>query len=770
MKKIILVLLFALYANICALSGNITRTYTISFQPDDFSFTYDADGTLRITSSRLCGFPESNEPGLPVFSHEITLDGQYSYVSSKIRYGKRLIKSNVTVAQSPVPMITDGDAEAPVAAAITYPEKIYPDSNLSYITRSIWSDLSVFRFLVCPFIYDAGKKNLYFIESFSIDLTLSQDDVKSVRNRFGKIPSKLRKIHGQTAENGVDDNNGSSIDNNGADANVEYVIITADSLRQAFEPLMNWKRAKGLKSKIISVEEIYSAYPGSRNSLKLKNCLYDLYLNKGLVYVLLGGDDTIVPVQGCYCEVLKDPEDNTYYTDNSIPADNFYACFDGDFNWDGNGNGIYGELDDNINFTQYIYVTRVPIRTYTDVSAFISKLLKYEQDPDWSNRMLMCGNKLWRYIKNSTQSDAEAKGDNLYTNYIRPYWSGERFRFYDTATDFAGGDSYDLTNLNLAAQLSNGYDFVEMITHGGQTTWSMEKGGSYSSSYGRRQTNIRASIVTTTACHTNAFDTSNYPGRTDPCLSESLIRNPASGVIAYLGSSRYGWGSSGSDRNGGSAGLEYSLGYESTFYRLLFDKSYDNMNYGILVSAAKDVCIGYSDPYHAYRWLQFSLNPIGDPEMSIYIEQPGIFDNIIFNQTSESLTVKTGVEGCNICVMSAPDYGDSYHKLYDDIDGVSINQFPLPYCLCITKPGYIPVMYYLSYESESDKWIIQNQRLSGKNTYTLDNVEMGSGITEKLPAGEVEVNSGVTEINAESVILRPGFSVKKGAELKIKNR
>ncbi len=762
-----LILLLSMAVNVWG--GNVTRKYNVSFQQDDFSFTYDANGHLHITSATHYVYPEANEPGLPVIPYDITFDGQYSYISSNFKYETKLIMSNVIVQQSPIPVISDGNTEKLQTNDITYPDRVFPSSNFIYSTQSRWSDFSVFRFLVCPFIYDASKKNLYIIESLIIDVTASQDSPMLGKTKFGGIPSKIRKLYGQNVENTLNYiTTQSSVDNNSADADIEYVIITTDSLRHAFEPLLNWKRTKGLKSKIISVEEIYSTYPGLTNSHRLKNCLYDLYTNKGLIYVLLGGDDKIVPVQGCYCKVFK--EKDSYYIDKSIPSDIFYSCFDGDFEWDGNGNGIYGEVDDNINFTQYIYVTRVPIRNSTDISSYISKLLSYEQNPDWSNRMLMCGTKLWRLIKNSTQSDAEAKGNNLYTNYIKPFWSGKRIRFYDTATDFTDGENYNLTNLNLTNQLSNGYDFVDMMTHGGQTTWSMEEGSSYSSYHGKAQTNIRSTIVTTMACHTNAFDTSSYPGSSDPCLSESLIRNPLSGVIAYLGSSRYGWGYGGDDKIGGSPQLGPSLQYESYFYRYLLNKDIENLNYGMLVSLAKNSCVANCNTYNAFRWLQLGLNPIGDPEMSIYIEQPKKFTNIEFKQTSNELTIKTGVDRCNICVSSASDYGETYHKLYGLTDQITIHQFPLSYCVCITKSGYVPSTYYLSYESGSDKWIIQNQKLSGANTYTFDNVEIGSNITKALPEGHVEVQSGITEINAKTVTLRPGFSVNKGAELKINNK
>lgn len=80
-------------------------------------------------------------------------------------------------------------------------------------------------------------------------------------------------------------------------------------------------------------------------------------------YVLLGGDDTIVPKASCYVSAGG-------YTENEMPTDLFFACFGGNFDWDGNKNGIYGETTDGIDMSPSIYVTRIPIRTSTDVVAF----------------------------------------------------------------------------------------------------------------------------------------------------------------------------------------------------------------------------------------------------------------------------------------------------------------------------------------------------------------------------------------------------------------
>ena len=84
-----LILLLSMAVNVWG--GNVTRKYNVSFQRDDFSFTYDANGHLHITSATHYVYPEANEPGLPVIPYDITFDGQYSYISSNFKYETKLI-------------------------------------------------------------------------------------------------------------------------------------------------------------------------------------------------------------------------------------------------------------------------------------------------------------------------------------------------------------------------------------------------------------------------------------------------------------------------------------------------------------------------------------------------------------------------------------------------------------------------------------------------------------------------------------------------------
>lgn len=683
--------------------GYSAELITLTFSENDYSFSYNEKGQLEISSSLTVSYPSANVPALPTLTAEIAVNSCEKYVSSTPTFTKRLIKTNVEVAQSPKPVTTNNLSSQEDNLIITYPSNAsYPASNCKYITTSTWGDISVLHFITSPFIYDARTKNLFFIDSISLNVSTSSNTSRSETEEelllkpadsaflktIVKNPTIVDEI--SISRNSIPTQSTKRID---------YLIVTSEELKDDFEPLKKWKNLKGLYADIVTIEEVYETFPDFSPQLALKKYLYEMFAHNCLKYVLLGGDETIIPVQECVCEVNEETD--------TIPSDLYYACFYGDFEWDGNGNGIYGEANDekrgfegdNIDFSQSIYVTRVPVNTTAHVDAFVTKLLSYEGCPTkksstdnsgttlvfwdkpnvkWNNEMLLAGVQL--YTNYADKSDAEACGDRIIQNAINfkdSEWTGNVLKFYDTYTDFEGGSKYNVTNQNLTDQISRGYAFIGINAHGYEEYWVIE-GDIYSTTNAMNQTNCAFTNLTTQACLTNAFDFHK------PSLSERFIQNPNSGIVSYLGCSRSGWLINIEDQIGPSEQ------YESIFYKNLFAPYIDRKNYGFIVAASKAAMIALCDTNNAYRYLQFGLNPIGDPEMPIYTSNPKQFENIKIEWKGDQLDVLTGVSNCRICVMSSIDDGNSYYKTWDYTSGIRADNVPEKFYICITCPGYIP--------------------------------------------------------------------------------
>ena len=386
---------------------------------------------------------------------------------------------------------------------------------------------------------------------------------------------------------------------------VEYLLIGDSSTFDEFQPLLDWKTKKGVPAEAVDVSWIYANYTGADNQERIKACIKDYVETRGTVWVALAGDNTIVPDRNTYGSVNGGDT-----TDSTLPTDLYYAGLD-DMDWNDDGDGLAAEVnDDTIDMAPDVYVGRLPIRTEAQATAIVNKTLEYEKNQPasgFSEKMVLSGDQLW------SAGDAEGKSEVMYTGWIDPHWDPVRDRFYDTNTDFAGGASYDVNVVHIDEVLVGGYNLFHMATHGGSTVWGMETGGNYSSTNALNVANTgKYTNIVTIACTTNAFDLA------DPCLSEGFIRNPNGGAVSYSGSSRYGWGYSGTTSHGSS------FRYNRMFYEFLFtgDPAGHPQQVGAVHTRMKEYWIGSCSYYGSMRWCQFTVNLMGDPELTLYTCDP----------------------------------------------------------------------------------------------------------------------------------------------------
>ena len=723
------------------------KTINLKFEISDFNMDYNAAGALEIsTYKHIASYGDNvNEPGLPLISVNVLVRDNQSYKGLEVNSATTTINENVDVAPNPIVVPTDYCSDnLPIREPPQYEKKTYPMSCACYVGTSVMDGYTILNFLVSPFEYDAEEKSLYFHEEITLGILLGESLERTITShRKGYNMHEIVRSLVVNPDDMEEVRQTRSI--TATDTIEKYIIITSSTLAPAFQALAQWKRTKGYDTEIITIEDVMANYAGATTQLKIKSCLYDQYLNHNLKYALLGGDDSVVPVQGCYAKAGNDSIFN-------MPTDLFFSCFNGNFIWDADGDGVYGETTDSINMAPSIFLTRLPVRSSTDVEAIVSKLLTYERMPTangWNNNILMAGCKLDGFYPDSTKSDAEAQGDEMYKSYIQPYWPGTRYKFYDTYTDFPGGATYELNYLHLLEQLQRGYTFFDMATHGNSSFWYTESGPFFNAS-AQILNNTGFTVITTIACSTNAFDDAYAP-----CLSEAFIRNANSGVIAYLGCSRKGWGTIGNV-------LGASWRYEGIFYQNLFSSEYQNNHFGAIAASAKVARINYSRSNNPNRWVQFGLNPIGDPEMPIYTTTPMEFTNSQVTFGTDSIRVSTGVEGCTVCVMSLEDYGDAYHQVKNDVEIISFPSSTSNVSICITKQNYTPIIF-----KSTD--YIQNETITGSQVIVSDEIKVGTSVNSSQPHGPVVFDKGNILLRANNIIIEPETTIESGTELIITN-
>lgn len=664
MKKIIFLLPFLMFASLLSMGQNMKHV-SLDFSMENFKIQRDKAGNTYVLSDDLNYFFKSDTlmPALPYIGYNILIGSAEKYDSHASSGSKSLFRNNVIMAQNPEAIPTNMKPSTnSIISTASYSQRIYPNEFVEFAGMNECDGYRVLTFHVCPFEYDATTKKLYLRTHINLDINLSYSpsilrtrtgNRETVRNTIRQMVINPEELDEQQPSTGIRSNN-----NLTKQTGFEYVIVTSNQFKSTFQQLANWKSRKGIRSKVLTLNDVLS-YEGFTIKEKIKNALADI---NGLSYVLLGGDTLNIPTCMSYIGYHED-------ADSITPADIYYSCME-DMDWDSNGNGLNGELNDNICLIPTLNVSRAPVSTIQDAQVFVDRIINYESMPDttnWKDNILMAGKTLgytdpidsiWRPWYEDGLSDSQLWGQIIYDQYIAPSdptlpsWNGDLTRFYDTYTDISEDGNYDLTKENFQIELAKGYSFVNTITHGSKTSWHMEDPyPGYNCSNASNLVNTGNTVITTTACLTNAFDYHTANGK---CLSQQFINNPQSGILAYWGTSRENWH---------NARITYAIRFGALFdaltYRKLIEDKYHRM--GKAAKAVKMVQMNHAmGAYVPNRKIWMGLNLMGDPEMPVYLSKPKSFQNVSIQFVNDSIYADAGTGDFDICFINQSDSTDYY--------------------------------------------------------------------------------------------------------------
>ena len=715
---------FCVSAFLCTLYAN-ADTYNLTFNIDDFEII-QKDGVVSITplKSSYTFDWDSSLPALPYFTQQILNDGKCKPETFTFEVEEKvLIASDIYVSPNQESVPTNSLTTLDIAQKTNpqYSEAIYPDATMRYVYGMTDREGKEHSFLViCPFEYDVERNCLYFIPSIRV----SYDKQLAVANY------SLSRTNDE----------------------VKYLIVTADSLIEAFKPMRDWKTIKGVKTEIITNETIYSTYSGTSLQEKIKRCLSDYYYNHGVKWVLLGGDDTIVPVRKCY---IHSTEGGVSYT-TTIPSDAYYANFEGAFGWNADNDNYYGEISDNIHLTPHINVSRLPVRTVTDVEQYVEKLVAYERGDNygpWMRNMLFSASKLDTFY-DSGYSDSHFATNSM-SEYVERVFSDLQIHaFYDTGNNlgYTGNDSI-LNRENLLRTLNDiNPHYVHTCTHGQNNLWELAS-GAFQINHVKEITNSgHPMIITTAACNSNDFTCPIDPG-----LSEAFIREKDSGALAFWGSAHKGF-------------LGYSTGLCQYFWEYVGAMS---GSFAEAIAYSKGNFISGASSYSHKRSLLLSMNAIGDSELRIYRPNSSRMTAVDVTITPSNVLIYSDYTNASVVIASKEDAGEAL--FYKSIRGGSVEtSIPLSICLSWSEQNYIP--FYI----ETGRYVLtggnsllylQNLKHIGRNiSYTADYTRIGKDIDCEQANGPVIIEGGV-HFNVESTyntVISNCFKCKKGSKLIIK--
>jgi len=288
-------------------------------------------------------------------------------------------------AQKPRPISFKGEIDwVEPNYSIYNSSSVFPKNIISDLNVGILGSYRVVSFAVYPIQYIPLNREVIFYPEVKVEISYERG-----KYSIPKTTERKSEIFGNMVKNMVI--NPEQVEQYGTSATkllrdtIEYLIITEDSLANAFKPLADWKTKKGVPAKICSLSNIYANYPGVDNAERIWNFLTDADTIWGTMWVLIGGqcdyenDEEVVPRRNVSYIVTDWFPD--YYTDeDTIPSDLYFSSLG---SWDDDGDGVWGETPQNgdtVELYSKLFVGRAPVITSSQVQTFIDKTLIYEKN------------------------------------------------------------------------------------------------------------------------------------------------------------------------------------------------------------------------------------------------------------------------------------------------------------------------------------------------------------------------------------------------------
>ncbi|MHA1908441.1 MAG: C25 family cysteine peptidase [Candidatus Thorarchaeota archaeon] len=488
---------------------------------------------------------------------------------------------------------------------------------------------------------------------------------------------------------------------------VDYLIITSEDFEDLTIPLIEWKMQRGLRSHVITVEEISEIYVGADLEEQIRNCIIDYHDTQNTIWVLLAGGDRVVPTR------------SVRIGDAIVSCDSYYSNLDD--NW--NLGTLYATLTDSDDWEPEVYVGRLPADTEAQMSSLVARLIQYERNPPVGSWMEHAA-----YAGTFCNFDYDVNGNNIFdeedfpafdTNFNHNWMKENLLPEGWTSTCLAETEGLRTTNYHCDAQLNetsfvstinNGASVIMADAHGSptgmvRTIFTTDVDGDSLFDPGVDQQSGTSFLTTSTefavegkygfyflaACSTGTFTEGT-------CLTEYITRTTGIGCI---GSSK----SAGYDPYLYNYGGEEHLGWatqglsERVWEQILVE---GNNRPGMALALAKhdystDKIQYDGDDDSGRTMAQYNL--MGDPEVPLWIGIPSMFETptISLDEVNRLVSIQVNEQASLMGDITITLQSSSYYQRVTSSSSgeVTLNLPDLSesenFTVTLSKDGYIPL-------------------------------------------------------------------------------
>ena len=588
MKKLSLTFLFMLSASLFASAQSITHNYHFSnpvvqqlndYQTLSFENTISngtvGEPTLPWQSVSLMLPPNTDATAIHVtLSDFIELEGQY----------------NLMPVQRTRPISDDSPFVFEKNEALYRSNEAYPNKTFNTVSTQVLNGVSFAFGGFTPVKYKPASGQVSYAQTVTV--TVEYQASRADHSRKLWLRPETRNSITKLAQNEEMLNSYARRDGNLPE--YEMLLITPEDYVESFDDYVALYAGRGIRVRVTALQDVYAASTGRDNKEKIRNYIIDEYEKYGISMVLLGGDVDLVPHRNLWCHAQEGYEDQ-------VPSDSYYACLDGTLNDDGDNK--WGEVGED-DLLPELSIARLPFNNASQLETILSKTFSYLTSPVLGEfrRPILAGEHLGDgvYASQDLERLIGEVNFNGYTTYGYPE-DYEFVRVYETPTHW-----WDPAEL--AAAINDGTQYVNHFGHAntsyvaGWYNWDITP----SLFAGANGTDHNYFIFKSQGCICGDF--------ADDCILERMVVN-ATGAVAAIGNSRYGWYNQAGD------------GPSAHYHRELIDAYYHERMAG-LGEALKESKIQTS-PFitmdgeiGVLRWSFYALNALGDVALSAWFDEP----------------------------------------------------------------------------------------------------------------------------------------------------
>ena len=522
---------------------------------------------------------------------------------------------NLYPAQKPRPISCEKEIPFAKNETLYRSENAYPTRNHSKVSTQYLNGVAFAfgGFTPVQYVPATGKVSYAQTVKITIETTTSRIDHSRKLWLTPENEASVKRLAQNPNMLGTYNKRGREI--NGYD----MLIITAEEWIPNFGEYMSLYNDKGIRTRIVALEDIYASTQGVDNQERIRNYIIHEYEENGIQMVNLGGDVGIVPYRSLYCWAQEGEEDQ-------LPSDMYYACLDGTLNDDGDDR--WGEVGED-DLLPEIGIGRLSFNNEEQFETIMHKTFSYLLNPvlgEFSSPIF----------------GAEHLGDGYYGGVEMDRLIGENNDF--DYTTYGYPEDYDFKRYYASPSMNwNGSAFRNLIGTGGQyvhhvghantdvvANWTM---GAMGDQYfaGNDGINHNYMLFHSHGCVCGDFS--------HACILEKMI-TIETGFVVATGNSRYGWY------------MPWGDGMAAHIHREFMDAYCHDLipSVGMAlregkIATAPWVSIPFDENHEengCMRWNLYCLNVLGDAALYPWFEEP-FNPNVVYEQGLKVGTASTTV-------------------------------------------------------------------------------------------------------------------------------